>query len=292
MITRIWICSLVIALGALAQDDGIKHWEIAQKAYQSKNYEVALEHFLLARDIMENQLGPPPDTGFLYSLAVCQFATSRMDEAAQTVEEIVENNKRMGQPANIFALVLFFEIKVATKHWEAARLVLAEIKKNVETARVENNDTTSNGEQQSRQWHEWISEREQRFEKTLYSEFSMIDLKNASALLSRLKASSDEISRYILGRLGASTRDELARWKEESPPSPRLLLGVLEDLNIILIGDSIWDSGRFEGIEVRPKTEELRKLNPSGQRRVRLNRLLLEDAFPNELLKSPELEPR
>jgi hypothetical protein len=46
-----------------------------------------------------------------------------------------------------------------------------------------------------------------------------------------------------------------------------------------------YDKARFNHIVLRPETEELLKQNPQGQQLARLNKLLLEDAYPAELAK-------
>ena len=58
---------------------------------------------------------------------------------------------------------------------------------------------------------------------------------------------------------------------------------LVSNLNQIITGPSIYDSNRFQGIHLRPATDELRRQNPHGQDLTRLNRRLLEDAYPKEL---------
>ena len=58
---------------------------------------------------------------------------------------------------------------------------------------------------------------------------------------------------------------------------------LVTNLNHIITGPSLYDSNRFQGIRLRLETEELRRQNPRGQDLIRLNRRLLEDAYPAEL---------
>lgn len=58
---------------------------------------------------------------------------------------------------------------------------------------------------------------------------------------------------------------------------------------------SLYDSNRFAGVQITPRTQRFIRQNPRSHTRIRLNRILLEEAFPKELAKSeggvyPDLE--
>ena len=61
---------------------------------------------------------------------------------------------------------------------------------------------------------------------------------------------------------------------------------LVKELNGMISGPAIWDKARFAGVVLRAETEQLVRRNPSGQQLARLNKLLLEDAYPAELAKS------
>src|SRR5262249_22306332 len=63
---------------------------------------------------------------------------------------------------------------------------------------------------------------------------------------------------------------------------------LVADLNAILLGPSIYDPTRFAGVEVLKSTDDLRLTSPTGERLIRLNRLLLEDAYPTLISRSLE----
>ena len=65
-----------------------------------------------------------------------------------------------------------------------------------------------------------------------------------------------------------------------------MISALVKDLNQVISGPSIYDKARFREIVLRPETEQLLKQNPTGQQLARLNKLLLEDAYPAELAKS------
>jgi hypothetical protein len=60
----------------------------------------------------------------------------------------------------------------------------------------------------------------------------------------------------------------------------------VKNLNQIVSGPSIYAKARFNGIVLRPETRKLIKANPQGQQLARLNKLLLEDAYPADIAPS------
>ena len=63
----------------------------------------------------------------------------------------------------------------------------------------------------------------------------------------------------------------------------KLRIALAKYFNRVISGDPIYEADRFQNVILRPKTEELRCQNPQGQDLIRLNRWLLEDAYPKEL---------
>lgn len=65
------------------------------------------------------------------------------------------------------------------------------------------------------------------------------------------------------------------------------LTDLVKGINQVLAGPSIYEKDRFAGIVLRRETAELIVQNPkSGWKLARLNKLLLEDAYPEELAQS------
>src|SRR4029453_19256334 len=63
-------------------------------------------------------------------------------------------------------------------------------------------------------------------------------------------------------------------------------LALVQALDNILKGVLIYETVRFAGVALSPETLALRSQNPKGKDLIRLNRLLLEDAYPLEIAKS------
>jgi hypothetical protein len=74
--------------------------------------------------------------------------------------------------------------------------------------------------------------------------------------------------------------------RERLTDAKAAMSALVKDLNRVIAGPSIYEPARFSGIVLRPETERLIQQNPSGQQLARLNKLLLEDAYPAELAKS------
>ena len=118
--------------------------------------------------------------------------------------------------------------------------------------------------------------------------FSVDDLKDASSLAAKLKAAADGVDRYIHDRLKQSTRLRLAQWQGPMEVPPALQQCVVEDLNAIVKGPSVWDADRFAKRDIRQATRDLLAGNPHGEELARLNRLLLDDAYQLELSRFPQ----
>jgi hypothetical protein len=92
-----------------------------------------------------------------------------------------------------------------------------------------------------------------------------------------------QIADYLWGRLSARTRKLLSDYSSDVDQQVREAL--VQDLNVIIQGPSIHAIDRFSEVKQRQETLDLLKVNPEGEELARLNRLLLEDAFPKELQK-------
>ncbi len=103
------------------------------------------------------------------------------------------------------------------------------------------------------------------------------------AIATRLKDQGSNLSAYLWGRLRETTRAGLTDWNENAVISPGLKQALVEDLNTVLAGDSIWGGARFSGVHLAPETVQLIHSNPVGEERSRLNRMLLQDAYPREI---------
>ncbi len=108
-------------------------------------------------------------------------------------------------------------------------------------------------------------------------ELTPADIRDPAALFSRLRSPQDSVSRFVVEKLSDDGRRELAT--PAAAPS-----AIVRDLNALVMGPELQAGGRFEGVTLRSGTRVLlAQANRSRDAQARLNRLLLEDAFPGEL---------
>jgi magnesium-transporting ATPase (P-type) len=110
------------------------------------------------------------------------------------------------------------------------------------------------------------------------------DIIKLPALAGKLAAKSDPVSAYVNEQLDPAAKESLAAY-QLSPSNNGALEGLLvSNLNVIVSGPSLYDPKRFQNIVLEPETES--RLKRPSRHDFRLNRLLLQDAYPEELKKS------
>ena len=118
--------------------------------------------------------------------------------------------------------------------------------------------------------------------------FSVGDFMDLPAFVAKLRT-QDPISKYLWNQFSASTQEVLTS-ATSTPEEQKLAL--VQALDNILKGVLIYETVRFAGVALSPETLALRSQNPKGKDLIRLNRLLLEDAYPLEIAKSRSLPIR
>ena len=143
---------------------------------------------------------------------------------------------------------------------------------------------------------------------------SMEDISDLPSFAAKLKQKADSVSGFLISQFSSSALEALAAYKG-SASNPEPLQSVLvTDLNKIIETQTVYDMERFKGIRLRLGTLKLVQrfiLVPAadaafasflkkfgGQQRAKakttstpeipiINRLLLEEAYPQELRRSP-----
>jgi hypothetical protein len=121
-----------------------------------------------------------------------------------------------------------------------------------------------------------------RATETGSADFSEEDFVDLASLVVKLQEPT-QIADYLWSRLSTKTQKLLSDYSADVDRQAREAL--VQDLNVIIQGPSIHAIDRFSEVKQRQETLDLLKLNPEGEELARLNRLLLEDAFPKELQK-------
>ena len=112
-------------------------------------------------------------------------------------------------------------------------------------------------------------------------------LDGLSSLANKLKQPSDPISVFLKKRLSAQTLNALTEYQGSNSSAESLRTALTADLNHIVEGESIYEVQRFTGVSLRPETLSLAE--KSNVDHIKLNRKLLEDAYPLEVAQR-ELE--
>jgi len=121
--------------------------------------------------------------------------------------------------------------------------------------------------------------------KSVYT-FRENDLVDLPALVTKLRQRGRPIDAWLAGQLSAPTRAALENPDGQSPGAVPLQSLLVEDLNEILIGPSIFTQQRFDGVDLRRETQKLLLQTPQRDELKRVNRLLIEDAYPIELSRN------
>lgn len=113
--------------------------------------------------------------------------------------------------------------------------------------------------------------------------FDEADLKDAARLAIRLRDRNDPLSSYIYGRSPASTRQRLNNYSGAAEPSLTLRRAIASGLNRLLAVPDLYDQRRFGSRRISPAAWRPYAGRPRGDELLRLNRRLLERAYPAEL---------
>jgi len=115
------------------------------------------------------------------------------------------------------------------------------------------------------------------------SAFSPSDIINLESFATKLKEppSTDDLSKYLASQLSPDTRSLLANYA--GGLNPKLQQALVDDLNKIIHEQSIYEPQRFSTLTLSPETTSLLAENPQGADLLRFNRMLLSEAYPQEI---------
>lgn len=117
--------------------------------------------------------------------------------------------------------------------------------------------------------------------------FSSSEITDASALAKKLLAKADPVSALLAARIEERDQPAFAAFTQSGTVTRELTSGLTRTLNRTVNGAAVFTEALFAGVQLRPETVALRGKNAAGIELARLHRLLLEDAFPAELFRSP-----
>ena len=113
--------------------------------------------------------------------------------------------------------------------------------------------------------------------------FASSDFEDVPALAKKLTAKSDPVSAFLATNLSSSTLQTLTRLNEGGASVTAARVALIQDLNGLILKQSIYSPERFSGIALQEKTSQLLAQDAKARNEPRLSRLLLADAYPREL---------
>jgi H+/gluconate symporter-like permease len=117
------------------------------------------------------------------------------------------------------------------------------------------------------------------------------DLHDARGFLARIQQANDPVSQFLRQQLGP----ELTRLVSQSSSSSNASINapaLAAALNKVLKNGPLFEADRFAGVPLRLDTRRRLAAGAQGDNLVRLNRSLLEDAYPEFLRPTAGLPPR
>lgn len=115
---------------------------------------------------------------------------------------------------------------------------------------------------------------------------TIASIADVSSLASRLNTPTNAISSYLKDQLSGQTVTTLVADQTSVSARSATELALVQDLNKIIAGPSLYDTNRFANVLFGSNTKELlKKQNPGEYDLQSLNRFLLEDAYPSEISK-------
>jgi hypothetical protein len=112
------------------------------------------------------------------------------------------------------------------------------------------------------------------------------DVTNYGSLVQKLQTRVDPVSAFLYIQMTPGERNALSDYKGPGPMDYYSRTNLVAALNRIIRGPGLYDAGLFKGVTLRDTTVSARDEKPEGNDLARLNRALLEDAYPAELARA------
>jgi hypothetical protein len=132
-------------------------------------------------------------------------------------------------------------------------------------------------------WADWRLNIETR---SASSELTRQSLKDPFGLIAKLQQPQDPLSQFISGKLTQVTTSLLQDYDPAQPHIEPILQPLVEDLNQIVTGPSIYEEARFAHVSLsRQQIKNLKRLSQEPAKTVAYNRWLIDKAYPDEILE-------
>lgn len=111
------------------------------------------------------------------------------------------------------------------------------------------------------------------------------DITNYGLLVQKLQKKGDPVSAFLNIEMTPGERKALTDYKGPGPTDYYSRTNLVAALNRFIKGPCLYDAALFKGVTLRDETKSALGEKPEGSDLARLNRALLEDAYPAELVR-------
>ncbi len=112
------------------------------------------------------------------------------------------------------------------------------------------------------------------------------EIRDPAAFAMRLKEGSNNVSKFVWSQVSATNQVKVNALLTAGLSS-QIPLVLFDDINKLIASGSIYDEKRFAGIALSDTTKAALASNPKDAGILKVNRLLMEDAFPQDLARKP-----
>ena len=122
--------------------------------------------------------------------------------------------------------------------------------------------------------------------------FNTGDILDLASMVAKLRDTKDPLSQYLAGRFKPETTKALESFDGSRRRSDALVKALTEELSQVITDPDFYEAKRFEQVNLTGRTQQVVGSRPQGADLVRFNTLLLEDAFPTQILRNYSDEPK
>lgn len=116
------------------------------------------------------------------------------------------------------------------------------------------------------------------------------EVMDVDALAGKLKQDQDGVSPFLSARFSAHTREMLSLSQGNDTNKSALTRALVDDLNKLIQSPARFELSAFGQVALRPETREMLQKPASTNTAPRINRMLLEDAYPAEISRMLSLQ--
>ncbi len=122
-----------------------------------------------------------------------------------------------------------------------------------------------------------------------YLFFKPEEIMDVGALTVKLREAKDPLSQYLREQLNPDVLRQIDAYNPFDYSATTLKAALVTQLNTLIQNKEIFDKKRFASLTLSDETERLIRQNPQGLNLVRLNRVLLEEAYPGVFAKMKQI---